>query len=60
MKVENQFCDVFNSIGKLSTEYKDDESHCPVITVPRNATAVLKLTCQPVEKKSEFDVCMYT
>jgi len=37
LKVENQFYDVFNSIGKLSTEYKIrmTKLNCPVIGVPR-------------------------
>ena len=42
MKVENQFCDVFNGIGKLSTECKirTMELNCLVIIVPRNLPTV--------------------
>lgn len=44
LKVENQFCDVFNGIGKLSTKYKIRmmKLNGPVIIVPRNTPTVLR------------------
>lgn len=44
MKVENQFCDVFNGIGNLSTECKIRTMglNCLVIIVPRNLPTVLR------------------
>lgn len=61
MKVENQFCDVFNGIGKLSTKSKIRmmKFNGPVIIVPRNTPTVLRQKCQQVEQTPESDVCMY-
>lgn len=62
MKVENQFYEVSNGIGKLSTEYdiRMTKLNCPVISVPRNVPAVLGHTCQQAEQTPESDVFMYT
>lgn len=61
MKVENQFYDVFNGIGKLSTEYKIRmmKLNCPVISVPRNVPAALGHECEQVEQTPESAVCVY-
>lgn len=62
MRVENQFYDVFNGIGKLSTEYKIRMTKftCPGISVPRNVRAVLRHKCQRVEQTPKSDVCTYS
>lgn len=62
IKVENQFYDVSNGIGKLSTEYniRRTKLNCPVISVPRNAPAVLGHKCQQMVQTRESDVFMYT